>query len=126
MTSEKNVENKTSTPVQVEVVKWYSYIFALFYILYGGVSIVLGFLDRKYDQLQMPFIFLLLGIVLVIIAAGFSKKEQWGYKGVLGINIMIAAGCLFSLGQIESYVLLILSLATIGALMIPNSKSCFQ
>ena len=54
-------------PLTFVVAKWYGYIFAIFYLAYGGVKIVLGVLDRNYDDMAQPFIFLLMGIVLILI-----------------------------------------------------------
>ena len=60
-------------PMTFSIAKWYGFIFAILYLLYGGVSIILGVLDRNYDNMAQPFIFLLAGVVFISFAFAFAE-----------------------------------------------------
>jgi hypothetical protein len=112
-------------PLTFTIAKWYGYIFSIFYLAYGGVKIVLGVLDRNYDDMAQPFIFLLMGIVLIAIALAFSDERRWGWYGLVGLNILVVLGSLFSLSHPESYGLIVLSLGALGVLFAPATKQQF-
>ncbi len=50
-------------PTTFVLVKWYGYVFSLFFLLYGGVNIILGVLDRDYTQTPKSLVFLIIGII---------------------------------------------------------------
>ncbi|UCC44099.1 MAG: hypothetical protein JSU65_13460 [Candidatus Zixiibacteriota bacterium] len=106
--------------------KWYGYIFSLFYILYGGVSIVLGMLDRNYEGLELPFFSLLFGIILAIITHGFAEKKRWGWKGLIAINCGVLIFAAFGLKHPETYVLILFSALALIALFARQTKKCLR
>ena len=112
-------------PVTFRIAKWYGFIFAIFYLLYGGVSIILGVLDRNYDNMAQPFIFLLAGVVFISFAFAFVEGKKWGWYGLVALNCLAVLGSLFSLGYIESYVLIALSFGALAALFAPATRKCF-
>jgi hypothetical protein len=112
-------------PLSFQIVKWYAYIFAAFYLLYGGVKIVLGVLDRNYQDFAQPFIFLLFGIVLVSLAVAFADNRRWGWYGLVAMNVLVVLGSLFSLSHPESWALIILALGALVALLSPKTKQQF-
>ena len=112
-------------PLTFVLAKWYGYVFAIFYLAYGGVKIVLGVLDRNYNDMTQPFIFLLMGIVLIAVALAFSDERRWGWYGLVGLNVLVVLGSLFSLGHPESYGLIVLALGALGVLFAPATKQQF-
>ena len=109
-------------PILFAVVKWYGYVFSLTFVLYGGVKLVLGFLDRKYDDAEQLILFLLLGVILLVICFAFKDRKSWGWYGMIGINGLVVLLALFGLSNIFNVVLLVLSLAALGALLHPAIK----
>ena len=105
-------------------IKWYGYIFSLFYILYGGVSIVLGMLDRNYEEFEWKFFWLLLGIVLALITHAFAEKKRWGWIGLIAINCGVLVFAAFTLQHQETYVLIIFSGLSLAALFARQTKKC--
>ena len=65
-------------PISFEIAKWLGYIFAAMYILYGGVQIILGVLDRSYSGFAQWSIFLLLGVVLLVVGSLLAPTTR-GY-----------------------------------------------
>ena len=109
-------------PTLFAVVKWYGYIFALTFVLYGGVKLVLGFLDRNYENAEQLILFLLLGVILLVICFAFKDRKVWGWYGMMSINGLVVLLALFGLSNIFNVVLLVLSLAALGALFLPAIK----
>ena len=112
-------------PITFRIAKWYGFIFAIFYLLYGGVSIILGVLDRNYDNMSQPFIFLLAGVVFISFAFAFVEGKKWGWFGLVTLNCLTVLGSLFSLGHVESYVLIALSFGALAALFAPATRKYF-
>ncbi|HUV30437.1 MAG TPA: hypothetical protein VMY05_05010 [Acidobacteriota bacterium] len=112
-------------PVVFNIVKWYGYVFASSYLLYGAVKIVLAVLDRKYDSMAQPFIFLLFGLILISVTLAFRETKKWGWYGLVALNVIVIIGALFGLSHAENYILIILSLGALGALFAPATKRCF-
>lgn len=113
------------TPLTSAIAKWYGYIFAGFFLIYGGAKIILGVLDRNYDETSMSIIFLLIGIVLISVAFAYRDNKPWGWYGLVCINVLVIILSLFGLQHTESYVLIVLSLGGLGALFAPATKQCF-
>lgn len=113
-------------PLTFRIAKWYGFGLAICYILYGGVSIVLGMLDRNYHGMEVPFLFLMLGILLIIVAYGFAECRKWGWMGLVGLASLVIIWSLFKLGYVESYVLIVLSGAALYSLLSPQTKDCLR
>ncbi|MBD3256805.1 hypothetical protein GF377_00130 [candidate division GN15 bacterium] len=112
-------------PVLFRAVKWHGYIFSLTYLLYGGVSLILGFLDRQYDDSAQFFIFMLVGIILMTVSFAFKDHRAWGWYGLVGMNGLIVLIGLIGLTNPYNIVMLVLSLGMLGALFHPIVKSEF-
>ena len=101
---------------------WYGFLFATLFMLYGGVKIILGFLDRNYAEMATPVTMLALGLVLLAPAIAFREMKTWGYYGLLVINFMVVILAAVGYQHYENLVALILSLGAVAALLAPATK----
>lgn len=115
----------TPGPLSFEIAKWLGYGFSAMFILVGGVQIILGVLDRNYEAFPQWFIFLLFGIVLLVIAFAFRDQKKWGWMAmvVLAALATLGAGVQLRNFTVEGLILLILCVATLGALVAPQTRS---
>ncbi len=116
-------EESQNRPITFLLAKWYGYVFAGMFTLYGGVKIILGILDRDYSDFSQSVIFLLVGIIMVTICVGFRDLKRWGWYGMVFLNGLIVLAVLFSLGETLNIVFLVLSGATLAALFAPPTKA---
>ncbi len=107
------------------VAKWYGYIFSIMFILYGGVKILLGFLDRNYEGVSTPFVFLLAGIVMITLCFAYRDNRPWGWYGLVVLNGLVVVLALFGLREAMNIVFLVLSLGALGALLSPSTTRAF-
>lgn len=115
-------------PLSFEIAKWLGYMFSAMYILYGGVQIILGVLDRNYEGFAIWLIFLLLGIVLLVIAFAFRDQKKWGWTGMVVLAMLTVLGSAVQLRNfsLEGLLLLVLGLVTLGSLMAPTTRSYLE
>ncbi len=92
------------------------------FLLYGGVKVVLGILDRTYNDLAQPIIFALVGLVLISIVFAYRELKAWGWYGLVGINSLVILMALFGYSHYENIVLIILSGLALYALLSPQTK----
>jgi hypothetical protein len=111
-------------PVSFVLVKWYGYIFVATFVLYGGVKIVLGFMDHTYTDFAGSFIFLLLGLVLIAVVIAFRDLKSWGWYGMVAIHALTVLGALLSGMDIYYGIVLILSAVSLALLLTPPVKEC--
>lgn len=116
-------DSKVSRPLTFQIARWHSFVFAAIFMLYGGVKIILSFLDHNYNELAQPFMFALLGIILIIVAVGFSELKKWGWQALIVINSLIIFLTLFQITAIESIIILILSAVALYSLFSEDTKS---
>jgi len=110
-------------PLTFVVAKWYSYIFALTFLLFGGVNIILGILDRDYTRTPESLVFLMVGVVLITICIGFRDRKPWGWYGLIAVNGLVVLGALIGYSDTFNLVFLILSLVCLGLLFAPRTKA---
>lgn len=115
-------------PMSFEIAKWLGYIFSAMYLLYGGVQIILGVLDRNYEGFAQWLIYLLLGIVLLIIAFAFRDQKKWGWTGMVVLACLTVLGSAVQLRNfsIEGLLLLVVGLLTLGTLMAPTTRAYME
>ncbi len=113
---------KDERPVTYRLAMWYGFLFATLFMLYGGVKIILGFLDRNYAEMATPVTMLALGLVLLAPAIAFREMKTWGYYGLLVINFMVVILAAVGYQHYENLVALILSLGAVAALLAPATK----
>ena len=109
-------------PITVALVGGYAFVFAAFFLLYGGVKVVLSFLDHSYDDLAQPIIFLVMGLILLSPAIAFRELKQWGYWGLVGINAIVVILAAIGYQQYENLVVLVFSGAALYMLFAPATK----
>ena len=112
-------------PFSFEIAKWLGYCFSAMFILVGGVQIILGVLDRNYQDFPQWFIFLLFGIGLLIIAFAYRDKKKWGWTALLVLFSLATLASAIQLRNftLEGLVLLILCVATLSALVAPATRA---
>ena len=113
---------KDERPVTYRLAMWYGFLFATLFMLYGGVKIILGFLDRNYAEMATPVTMLALGLVLLAPAIAFREMKTWGYYGLLVINFMVVILAAVGYQHYENLVALVLSLGAVAALLAPATK----
>ena len=116
-------QETTKRPLSFIIPKWYGYVFASFFLLYGGVQIVLGALDRKYDSVGTFFVFVLIGVAILFAAFAYRDGRAWGWYGLVGINVLVVIFSLFSLSQLYNIPFLILSIGALALLFMPATKA---
>ncbi len=100
-------------PLTYRLASWYGIGLAGCYLLYGGVKIILGILDRNYTDMGNPIFFAILGIVLSAIVFGFLDSRKWGWYGLIGINVLVMIAALIGYSEYLNIILLVLSGAAI-------------
>jgi hypothetical protein len=109
-------------PFSFVATKWYGYALAFIFLLYGGVSLILGVLDRDYTQTGKFLVFLAVGIVLTMIVLAFRDRKSWGWYGLMGLHGLIIILALFHPSDPYNWVLIVLSGASLALLWSPKTK----
>ena len=115
-------EKVEKQPLYFNLTKWYGYVFATVFILYGGVEIILGVMDHNYQNFASYFIFLLMGLILLTVVLAYRDLKVWGWYSMIVLNILIVILSLFQIKKFESIVLLFLSLLAVLALLSPVTR----
>ena len=110
-------------PASFILVKWYGYVFSLFFLLYGGVNIILGVLDRDYSQTPTSLVFLIVGIILMTICIAFRDRKPWGWYGMVVVNGVVAIWCLFGYSEPLNLIFLVASAGCLSLLFTPQVRS---
>jgi len=113
----------TRPPLTFLLAKWYGYILSMIFLLYGGVSIILGVLDRDYSHTGQLLVFLGIGIVLVTVAIGFRDRKPWGWRGQIVVHGLIVIWALLHPSNPYNWILIVLSAGTIGLLFAPTTRA---
>lgn len=111
-----------SSPITVTLASVYAFVFAAFFLLYGGVKVVLSFLDHSYGDLAQPIIFVVFGLILLAPAFAFREVKQWGYWGLVVVNAAVVILAAIGYQQYENLVVLVFSGAALYALFAPATK----
>ena len=111
------------SPLVFKLSYWWAFGLATVFMLYGGVSIVLGFLDHNFKDISQPMIFLLLGIILLIIAYAYKGLKPWGWYAQIVINGLIILGAIIGYAQYENIILLILAAGVMVTLFSSDIKA---
>ena len=114
--SQTSVENRQRAPLLFLLVKWYGYVLAGMFLLYGGVQMILGVLDRTYARFDEYFFFLVLGGIIAGVVTAFRDGRPWGWIGLVVLNFLVLLLGVFHLNSWEQVVLLVLSAGALGAL----------
>ncbi len=120
--SNRQTKPKDDRPLTFKLAGWYGLVFAAFFILYGGVSVVLSFLDHKYDDLAKPVIILLIGLGLLVPTIAYREAKSWGYWGLIAINLAVAINAAIDYSHYENLIMLVLSLGALSTLLWPTTR----
>ena len=104
----------------------YGFVFALFYLLYGGIRVILSFMDHNYDSLRDPILFTITGSILIFMAISFRDLKNWSRYGLIVVNSIAIAVALFGITQPENIVIAVLSGAALYGLLAPATKACLS
>ena len=110
-------------PTTFVLVKWYGYVISLSVLLYGGVNIILGVLDRDYTQTPKSLVFLIIGVILMSVCVAFRDRKPWGWYGLVGVNGLIVILCLIGYREPLNLVCLASSLGCLFLLFTPQIKA---
>jgi len=102
----------------------YGFVFAMFFLIYGGVKVILSFMDHNYATLRDPILFTIVGGVLVVFAMAFRDLKNWGRMGLIVLNSLVIIASLFGITRPENVALLILSGGALYGLFAPATKEC--
>ncbi len=116
------IDRQDKRPISVKVAGWYGFIFAAIFLIYGGVEIILSFLDRNYAALMQPILFTIFGLVLVSFAYAFKELRKWGWYGLVIVNSLVVVVALIGFRQYENIILAILSATALFALFVHPTK----
>ncbi|MFQ5453619.1 MAG: hypothetical protein ACE5D6_05480, partial [Candidatus Zixiibacteriota bacterium] len=78
------IDREDNLPITFKIAKWHGFIFSLIFLVYGGVKLILSFLDRNYNELGEPIIFCIIGLILISFAFAYNELKSWGWYGMIG------------------------------------------
>jgi len=116
-------EKKVSRPLTYQLSKWHGFIFSGIFMIYGAVNIVLSILDRNYTDLEQPFLFTILGLILIAFAIAYNELRKWGWYGLIIINSLVVILAVIGYSHIENLVLLVISLVVLYSLFSSQTKT---
>ncbi len=111
-----------SRPVSFLIALWWGYLLAAMYILYGGVSIVLAFLDRNFHDLWSQVLFVAVGILVLVFAYAFRDRKMFGWYGLLLVNGIVLLLSIFTLKLYGAVIILLLALVGLASLFVPSTR----
>ncbi len=124
MTRESPMTDKSQKlPLTYTISKWYGFLFAGTYVLYGGVSIVLDIMDRSFDNTLRSVIFLVLGIILTTVAFAYRDRKAWGWYGMMSVVVLSMLLLLPNIGALTSIIMFAISAVALGLLVVPATKN---
>ncbi len=110
-------------PLAFKLVSWYAHLFAAMFILYGGVKMILSFLDHQYQEIGQWLLFLVIGLILIIPAMAYKSLKTWGWYGLVVINALVAVFALTGITNPYNLAWLILSLVVLVLLFVSPARS---
>ena len=113
-------------PVTYAVSSVYGFIFALFFVLYGGVKVILSFLDHTYDAMTDPIIFTILGFLLMSFAIAYRDLKNWGWYGLIGVNSIVILLGLISISKAGNIAVVLFSAGALYGLLAPSTRECLS
>ena len=113
-------------PVTYAISSIYGFLFALSFVLYGGVKVILSFLDHTYDTMSDPIIFTILGLLLMSFAIAYRDLKNWGWYGLIGVNAMVILLGLISISKDGNIAVVLFSAAALYGLLAPSTRECLS
>jgi hypothetical protein len=123
MTADQHAK-KAEGPWTFKLAKWYGYILAASLLVTGGVDIVLGILDKKYDNFSQNFLLLLIGLIIALIATALKDQKPWAWFGMTGVCSILLIAALVQLSSLVFFdvAVIVLTLITLIALLMPQTR----
>ncbi len=121
-------DNIKKSAISYRLAGGYGMIFAICFLLYGGVKIILGILDRNFTDIANPIFFMIVGLVLISFAIAYYENKKWGWYGLIGINSLVIVFGLWGILKNSQYldiILLALSAMALFFLFMPTTKQYF-
>lgn len=115
-------EKKSDKPITFNISFWWAFGFSFVFILYGGVKMVLSFLDRNYADIAQPIIFLLIGLILITLAFAYKERKQWSWYAQIGVNGLIILLAIIGFQRMENIIILILAGIAMFSLFSSSTK----
>jgi hypothetical protein len=110
-------------PVMFEVARWHGYVLAAIFLIYGGVKIILGILDRSYGDFGTCVAFIVIGLVVVSFALAYHQQRRWGWYGLIVINALVVIGAIAGYSHVENVVLMLVSAIVLYFLLSSETRS---
>lgn len=122
LTSPNQQTKGEARPITFLIALWWGYLLAAMYILYGGVSIVLAFLDRNFRDIWSQVLFVAVGILVLVFAYDFRDRKMFGWYGLLVVNCAVLLLSIFTLKFYGAPIILLLALVGLAALFVPSTR----
>ena len=116
-------EKSTNQPLTYKIGLWYGFILSGMFLLYGGVQIVLSFLDRNYSSMGQLIFYTIIGLILITFALAYKELKQWGWYGLIAINGLVVVLGLIGFQKYENIILLVISVGVIFSLLAKSTKN---
>ena len=116
-------EKRTNQPLTYKIGLWYGFILSGMFLLYGGVQIVLSFLDRNYSSIGQLIFYTIVGLILITFALAYKELKQWGWYGLIAINGLVVVLGLIGFQKYENIILLVISVGVIISLLAKSTKN---
>lgn len=111
-----------SRPLTFLIALWWGYLLAAMYILYGGVSIVLAFLDRNFRDIWGQVLFVAVGVLVLVFAYAFRDRKMFGWYGLLVVNCGVLFLSIFTLKLYGALIILLLAMTGLASLFLPSTR----
>ena len=116
-------EKSEGRPMTYVLTLWWAYALCAMYLLYGGVKVILGFLDRNYGDLSAPLVSLIVGLAVAVIAIAYRDRKNWGWYGLVTLNALVILLAILKLSFVGNIVLLGLGLLALAGLFARATKN---
>ena len=113
------MDNRPKPPLTYKIALYYNYIIALIFVVYGGVKLVLSFLDNNSGEIPTLILFTIYGIIFVTLAQAFKDQKKWGATGLLVVNAFFIVDIIYTSFKLDTQmVVLNIILAVFSAAII--------
>ena len=110
-------EKSKQGPLSFRIAGWYGMLFSVCFLLYGGVKIVLGILDRNYTDMGTPIVFTIVGLILIAIAIAYRDSRKWGWYGLIAVNGLVVIAAVVAYSHYIDVIILLLSASALVFLL---------
>lgn len=116
-------------PLTYKLALWYSFTLAIMFLVYGGIKIVLSFLDRNFTDMSQLIIFTIYGLIIIAFAFAYRELRSWGWYGLIAINVILVVNAIIKMFGLEfslaifNIILAAISIGIIYCLIAPPTKN---